>query len=86
MLRRKQLNSYYHDPYLYAIWLESGANQEEVEEPWFYGYDPFYGDEPRSLRLAAADHGYASPRRTSPCGFRCRTRWRRVPRPDAAAR
>lgn len=52
MLRRKQLNSYYRDPYLYAIWLESGANEDAVEEPWFYGYDPFYGDEPRSLRLA----------------------------------
>ena len=52
MLRRRQLNSYYRDPYLYAIWLESGVDEDAVEEPWFYGYDPFYGDEPRSLRLA----------------------------------
>jgi hypothetical protein len=50
MLRRRRLNSYYRDPYLYAIWLESGET-EAVEDPWFYGYDPIYGEEPRSLRF-----------------------------------
>jgi len=29
--------SWYRDPYLYAIWHETGS-PEEVTDPWFYGY------------------------------------------------
>jgi hypothetical protein len=51
MLRRRRLNSYYRDPYLYAVWHESGVG-EAVDDPWFYGYEPAYGDATRALRLA----------------------------------
>ena len=37
MLRRIQLNSYYRDPFLLAIWRESGVG-EVVRDPWFTGY------------------------------------------------
>ncbi len=37
MLRKSVQRSWYRDPYLYAIWHESGS-PEEVTDPWFYGY------------------------------------------------
>jgi Protein of unknown function DUF262 len=37
MLRKSVQRSWYRDPYLYAIWRESGS-PEEVTDPWFYGY------------------------------------------------
>ncbi len=37
MLRKSVQRSWYRDPYLYAIWHESGS-PEEVTNPWFYGY------------------------------------------------
>ena len=46
MLRRTRLNSYYRDPYLFAIWLESGVN-DAVEDLGLPGTNAT----PRSLRL-----------------------------------
>lgn len=37
MLRKEQLNSYYRDPYLYGMYLESGV-EDSVQNPWFTGY------------------------------------------------
>lgn len=36
MLQKKAQNSWYRDPYLYAIWLEGGG-AEAVVKPWFTG-------------------------------------------------
>jgi hypothetical protein len=46
MLNKIQMNSWYRDPFLLAIYRESGA-EEDVEDPWFTGYET----EPRWLRL-----------------------------------
>jgi hypothetical protein len=37
MLRKSVQRSWYRDPYLYAIWRESGS-PEQVDDPWFLGY------------------------------------------------
>jgi len=55
MLRRTVQRSYYRDPYLYAIWCESGY-REEVEDPWFYGYSTYE----RWLRLERSQTGMRS--------------------------
>lgn len=58
MLRRRQMNSWYRDPYLSAIVGQSGARLgEDVEDPWFTGHQ----SEPRWLVLS-----------TSRAGLRCR--------------
>ena len=44
MLNKRQMNSWHRDPYLLAIWRESGVG-EAVKDPWFLGYVP------RRLRL-----------------------------------
>ncbi|WP_437554781.1 DUF262 domain-containing protein [Sorangium sp. So ce367] len=42
MLRRKQMNSNYRDPFLFAIYLRSGADQDDaVLDPWFTSYAYF---------------------------------------------
>jgi hypothetical protein len=46
MLDKTQMNSWYRDPYLFAIYRESNAG-EAVEDPWFTGYET----EPRWMRL-----------------------------------
>ena len=46
MLNKSQMNSWYRDPYLLAIYRDSGATNA-VEDPWFTGYET----EPRSIRL-----------------------------------
>jgi Protein of unknown function DUF262 len=46
MLYKTQMNSKYRDPYLFAIYRESGLG-DEVEDPWFMGYET----EPRWMRL-----------------------------------
>ena len=38
MLDRTQLNSWYRDPFLLAIWQESGV-RAAVKDPWFMGYE-----------------------------------------------
>lgn len=38
MLHRKQMNSYYRDPYLLAVLRQSGVGSA-VEDPWFMGYE-----------------------------------------------
>lgn len=38
MLDKTQMNSWYRDPYLFAIYRESNAG-EAVEDPWFTGYE-----------------------------------------------
>ena len=37
MLKKLRQSSWYRDPYLYAIWHESGS-PEDVTDPWFTGY------------------------------------------------
>jgi hypothetical protein len=49
MLDKTQMNSWYRDPFLTAVHLESGM-AEAVEEPWFMGHEK----EPRWLRLMAS--------------------------------
>jgi len=40
MLRKSQMNSYYRDPFLFAIYKRSGAQvQKDAVDPWFYGFD-----------------------------------------------
>lgn len=40
MLDKVQLNSYYRDPYLFAVFKRSGAVKgQDVEDPWHYGYE-----------------------------------------------
>lgn len=51
MLQATRLNGYYRDPYLYAMRLESGVDDDAIDGVWFKGYDAFYGDEPRSFGL-----------------------------------
>ena len=46
MLNKTQMNSWYRDPYLFAIHRESGAG-DTVEDPWFTGYET----EPRWMRM-----------------------------------
>ncbi len=46
MLDKQQMNSYYRDPYLHAIRLESGM-AHAIEDKWFSGYET----EPRWMRL-----------------------------------
>jgi hypothetical protein len=46
MLNKTQMNSWYRDPYLFAIFRESDA-RDAVEEPWFTGYET----EPRWMRM-----------------------------------
>jgi len=46
MLRRSQMNSWYRDPYLLAIFKESGVG-DAVEDPWFMGHE----DKERALRV-----------------------------------
>lgn len=38
MLRTKQLNGYYRDPFLLQVWLSSEVG-DRVEDPWFMGYE-----------------------------------------------
>jgi hypothetical protein len=39
MLRKSQMNSYYRDPFLFAIYQRSGAQvQKDAVDPWFYGF------------------------------------------------
>ena len=38
MLRKTILNSWYRDPYLLAIWHESGVD-DAADDPWFIGYE-----------------------------------------------
>ena len=49
MLDKSVMRSNYRDPYLLAIWRESGINKERLAEPWplFYGYET----EPREMIL-----------------------------------
>ena len=49
MLDKSQMNSWYRDPYLSAIRLESGV-LSAVDSPWFTGYET----EPRWMRLNAS--------------------------------
>jgi hypothetical protein len=46
MLHKRQMNSSYRDPYLLAIWRESGVGKA-VHDPWFTGYETH----PRWMRL-----------------------------------
>jgi hypothetical protein len=46
MLNKRQMNSWYRDPYLSAIWIASGVG-DAVEDPWFTGYET----NPRPMRL-----------------------------------
>lgn len=46
MLNKKQMNSWYRDPFISAIHNESGVGSA-ADEPWFTGYET----EPRRLRL-----------------------------------
>lgn len=40
MLRKERMNSWYRDPYLYAVLKRSGAVPgRDVEDPWFTGYE-----------------------------------------------
>lgn len=55
MLDRTQLNSVYRDPYLLALWRESGAG-DRAKDPWFTGYETT----PRWLRLTQSDVGIRS--------------------------
>ena len=55
MLRKSVQRSWYRDPYLYAIWRESGS-PEEVTDPWFIGYST---DE-RWMRLERSQTGMRS--------------------------
>jgi hypothetical protein len=52
MLNRRQMNSWYRDPFLLAIHQLSGVGTG-VEDPWFTGYET----EPRYLRLAKSGTG-----------------------------
>lgn len=54
MLRTNSITggAYYRDPYLLAVWRESGVG-EAVGNPWFTGYE----FEPRWLRLMTSDVG-----------------------------
>ncbi|ESX14258.1 DUF262 domain-containing protein [Mesorhizobium sp. M0179] len=47
MLNKTQLNSWYRDPYLYAIYRESGV-ENSIEDPWFTGHET----ESRWMRLS----------------------------------
>lgn len=47
MMNKRQMNSWYRDPYLFAIWRASGV-EGAVEDPWFTGYETH----PRWMRLA----------------------------------
>jgi hypothetical protein len=38
MLNKSQLNSHYRDPYLLAVWKESGIG-DLADDPWFTGYE-----------------------------------------------
>lgn len=55
MLRKSVQRSWYRDPYLYAIWRESGS-PGEVTDPWFIGYST---DE-RWMRLERSQTGIRS--------------------------
>ena len=55
MLRKTVQHSWYRDPYLYAIWRESGSPRE-VADPWFIGYST---DE-RWMRLERSQTGIRS--------------------------
>lgn len=46
MLKGSQMKGYYRDPYLLAIYRESGV-ATAVQDPWFFGYE----DKPRLMRL-----------------------------------
>ncbi len=50
MLDKTQLNSYYRDPYLLAVWRESGSTSA-VRDPWFTGYET----NPRWMTLKASE-------------------------------
>lgn len=39
MLRKTQLNSWYRDPYLLALW-DAAGRPEEIDDPWFLGIVP----------------------------------------------
>lgn len=52
MLRTKQLNGYYRDPFLLQVWRQSGVG-DLVEDPWFTGYE----STPRWLRLVRTGVG-----------------------------
>jgi hypothetical protein len=55
MLRKSVQHSWYRDPYLYAIWRESGS-PDEVTDPWFIGHST---DE-RWMRLERSQTGIRS--------------------------
>ena len=55
MLDRIQLNSIYRDPYLLALWRESGAG-DRAKDPWFTGFETT----PSWLRLTRSDVGIRS--------------------------
>ena len=52
MLRTKQLNGMYRDPFLLEVWRSSSVG-DKVEDPWFTGYET----QPRRLRLARSGVG-----------------------------
>lgn len=52
MLRTKQLNGMYRDPFLLEVWRSSSVG-DKVEDPWFTGYET----QPRWLRLARSGVG-----------------------------
>ena len=55
MLSKSVQRSWYRDPYLYAIWRESGSS-EEVPDPWFSGYST----NERWMRLERSQTGIRS--------------------------
>jgi hypothetical protein len=55
MLSKSVQRSWYRDPYLYAIWRESGSS-EEVPDPWFSGYST----NQRWMRLERSQTGIRS--------------------------
>jgi hypothetical protein len=55
MLKKQRQSSWHRDPYLYAIWRESGS-PEEVIDPWFIGYST----QERWMRLKRSRTGMRS--------------------------
>lgn len=50
MLNKTQLNSWYRDPYLLAVWRETGL-KAAVRDPWFMGYET----DPRWMTLRKSE-------------------------------
>lgn len=55
-LKRTNLNSYYRDPYLLAIYRSLGVDQHHVQDPWFTG--PM--NTPRWLQIGGSEIGVRS--------------------------